>query len=63
MRPKPIPAPSPIVKMRVVTLFANADIVTQMAESRAPATVTDRHPQRFTNELDTGPITIIFEAN
>lgn len=41
--------------MRVSTLFANADSVTQTDARMAPTTVTVRQPHRFTNELDIGP--------
>lgn len=56
MSPKPKPVPTPIVNMRVNTLFANADSITQTDARMAPTTVTVRQPHRFTNELDIGPV-------
>lgn len=44
-----------MVKMRVSTLPAKEEATTHVADSKAPATVTARQPQRFTNELDIGP--------
>lgn len=53
--PSPNPVPIPIVKIKVNTFFANELAMIHTPARIAPAIVTIRHPNLFTNADDIGP--------